>query len=210
MLEEYMKMVEQICSPDIAAEVRAIDMAQEDSQSATHRISQALLGADKLDCFEAYVGYLAHGVDSRTAPGAIHEFLAAATAVPAERRPALKQAISRAYDQLAPDASNHKMYFNVAGLYLLPLVDEHSAEYSDAGFTDHTDPAMSYHGYLILIGDPKGLDGFNRALDVNNADIAIVFGLVSALSDLAIIMHREGRDVAPILNILKRYVSTAE
>ncbi|WP_374427271.1 hypothetical protein [Paracoccus sp. (in: a-proteobacteria)] len=205
MLEEYVKLIEQLCAPNLAAEVRSIDMTQSGSQSLAHKISQDIQRSNRTDCLSAYVGYLAYNVSSRTAPAMAYEFLTAAAMVPRDNRATLQSDVAKALTKFKPSASNHKMYFNVAGLYKLQLPESYSTEFSGADFWDHSQLTMSYYKYLIMIGDPEGSVGFDRMLTQNKDDISIVFGLVSALSDVAILMHREGRSVIDVRKVLEKY-----
>ena len=205
MIEYYLQIINQACSSKIAAEIRMIEMTNGNGEQAASRILQELSDTNNTACLEGYVGYFASRLSSGTTEAIIAELFDAAMSIPPDSRHALRQAMENAYKYIQITDTNHKDYFTVAALYRLELTQDVETQFATPNFSGHTDAGMSYYSYLILIGEQKGIQGFNVMLSEHSKNIEIIFALVSGLCDLTILLAREGGDTTALSSVLRRY-----
>lgn len=202
MLEQYIEMVEQLCAANMAAEMRMLDMSQNEAGQQMHRIYQTLSTTDATSCLEAYVGFLSYSVTSKSPPQVLQSYMSAAIGVPAVQRAELQAAVGYAFQRIELLAPQHGLYFKTAGLYRIPLARSAHERFALMEFSGHTDPGYSYHLYLTLMEQPAGAEGFGRALARVQPDVDATANLASGLSSLAIMLKRENRDTTALLDVL--------
>lgn len=202
MLEFYVEMMDRACPPQIVQTVRALDLQVEGIERDVRRMFQELSGGDAGTCYAAYVGYMGSTMNRRT-PGPLKStFMSAAIRVDSEYRETVAPAVAQAWRFISFDEADATRYFRMAGLYRLQLPPSLHDHYAHLTIVNHTDVALAYDEYRLLLADPHVQARLSEALDRIAPDVDTLYGVLSSLIDVGFLMRREGRDTRPIRDLI--------
>lgn len=206
MLEQYALMLDQHCQREIAAEIRTIDLGDADESDRLHEIYQTFLKTKAVDCLQAYAGFVGWSMKDGAPREVVGRFMTIANSVSSENKDALRPAVERVFQLIEYPTVSFGLYFKTAGLFDVRFDESLHDWFKDASFTKHTDEAYAYAEYLVLIGHPGGVARFDAALTATEGDVHTMNGVLSGMSSLAGRMHHAGRDLKPMLNVMRRYL----
>lgn len=202
MLEHYIAMVEQHCAADISAQILALNTRNRAASAQMDSIWRTVQTVDLLPCHEGFLGFLSYSISASSPYNVVEKYLDTIFRVHHARRPVLRDGVVHAFERINQSDVDHRRYFKAAGTYRLTLPPRLHERLAPLPFSGFNDEGYSYHLYLVMIDDPKGLAGFEAALTRLASDVPSVGGIVSELCDLAISFKQEGRDPGPILDVL--------